>query len=166
MWTLAEFNGLEAPTARAELLACCASPEWADAVGEARPFESLDRLLDFSDRAYAELDADQIDLAVKAHPEIGTRAEERDTESAWSRGEQSAAQSSDQRVKGELAEANAEYREKFGQVFLICATGLDSETILAEAKRRLRNGAAEEAAETASELRKIVQLRVGKLVTE
>ncbi|WP_194201882.1 2-oxo-4-hydroxy-4-carboxy-5-ureidoimidazoline decarboxylase [Glycomyces albidus] len=84
------------------------------------------------------------------------------TEAAWSRGEQARAMTADESVRAELAEANAAYERRFGRVFLICATGLTAEEILAEARRRLRNDDPTERAEARAELRKIVALRLDK----
>ncbi|WP_025274736.1 2-oxo-4-hydroxy-4-carboxy-5-ureidoimidazoline decarboxylase [Haloglycomyces albus] len=165
MWTLAEFNDLDTPTARAELLTCCSSPEWAETVSDARPFGSNGELREFADTAYDRLSEVQIDQAVKAHPEIGERATGRGHESSWSHQEQDAALEAEEETKKELAQVNAEYRERFGHVFLICATGLGTERILAEARRRLHNDPDSEAAEVAAELRKIVRIRLGKLVS-
>jgi 2-oxo-4-hydroxy-4-carboxy-5-ureidoimidazoline decarboxylase len=57
---------------------------------------------------------------------------------------------------------NAAYERRFGRVFLICATGLTGEEILAEAERRLENDDEAEHRESVAELRKIVALRLDK----
>ncbi len=64
-----------------------------------------------------------------------------------------------------LVEANRAYEERFGRVFLICATGLSSDEILAALRARLDNDPAREADVVADELRRIAVLRVRKLVT-
>ncbi|RRR97462.1 2-oxo-4-hydroxy-4-carboxy-5-ureidoimidazoline decarboxylase [Glycomyces terrestris] len=84
------------------------------------------------------------------------------TEAEWSRSEQSRAMTAGDAVKAELAAANAAYERRFGRVFLICATGLTAEEILAEARRRLANDDATERAEARAELRRIVALRLAK----
>jgi 2-oxo-4-hydroxy-4-carboxy-5-ureidoimidazoline decarboxylase len=91
----------------------------------------------------------------------GARPADR-TEAEWSRGEQSRAMTADASVRAELTAANAAYERRFGRVFLICATGLTAEEILAEARRRLGNDDPAERAESRAELRKIVALRLDK----
>ncbi|WP_034239309.1 2-oxo-4-hydroxy-4-carboxy-5-ureidoimidazoline decarboxylase, partial [Saccharomonospora iraqiensis] len=110
------------------------------------------------------LGADEVDRALAAHPRIGERAEGADTESAWSRQEQ-AGVDAEEATRRALVEANRAYEEKFGRVFLICATGLSSDEILTALRTRLDNDPAREADVVADELRKIAVLRVRKLVT-
>ncbi|MEU5874468.1 2-oxo-4-hydroxy-4-carboxy-5-ureidoimidazoline decarboxylase [Glycomyces sp. NPDC047369] len=87
-------------------------------------------------------------------------------EAEWSRGEQARAMTADAAVRAALADANAAYERRFGRVFLICATGLAAEDILAAARRRLDSDEPTERAVTRAELRKIVALRLGKAFGE
>jgi 2-oxo-4-hydroxy-4-carboxy-5-ureidoimidazoline decarboxylase len=105
-------------------------------------------------RALAWTDVEQ---ALAAHPRIGERAAGASREAAWSREEQAGASPNDELVAGNVA-----YEERFGHVFLICATGLSGAEILAEVKNRLGNEPATERDVVREELRKIVDLRLGK----
>lgn len=110
-------------------------------------------------------------IAAEAEPAPGAAADRRTAplsgpEAEWSRGEQARAMTADAAVKADLADANAAYERRFDRVFLICATGLAAEDILAAARRRLGNDDATERAETRAELRKIVALRLGKAFGE
>ncbi|MDP3893302.1 2-oxo-4-hydroxy-4-carboxy-5-ureidoimidazoline decarboxylase, partial [Nocardioides sp.] len=107
--------------------------------------------------------AADIDRALAAHPRIGERAAGSGTEAAWSRGEQ-AAVSRDSETDRQLAEGNRAYEERFGRVFLICASGLSAEEILAALRTRLGHDEATEQAVVADELRKIALLRLGKVM--
>ncbi|KAL2319344.1 hypothetical protein Fmac_028313 [Flemingia macrophylla] len=82
----------------------------------------------------------------------------------WSKGEQSTALAT---ATGsslqELFEWNARYREKFGFVFLICASGRSTDEILAELKRRYTNRPIVEFEIAAQEQMKITELRLAKL---
>jgi 2-oxo-4-hydroxy-4-carboxy-5-ureidoimidazoline decarboxylase len=60
-----------------------------------------------------------------------------------------------------LAAGNAEYEERFGHVFLICAAGRTGDHMLAALRERLTNKADMERTVAASELRMITRLRVG-----
>jgi 2-oxo-4-hydroxy-4-carboxy-5-ureidoimidazoline decarboxylase len=156
---LAGFNALDVGSARQLLLACCDVPTWADRLVENRPYEDADALLAAADRALRELTDDDVARAVAAHPRIGQRA------SGWSRGEQ-AGVARDDRTQVALAEANHRYEQRFDRVFLICATGLTADQILAAAGTRLQNDDATERVVVADELRRIVLLRLRKVIDE
>ena len=61
--------------------------------------------------------------------------------------------------------ANAAYEQRFGHVFLICATGRGPAEILAELNRRMANDPAIERKVAAAEIGKINDIRLRKLVT-
>jgi 2-oxo-4-hydroxy-4-carboxy-5-ureidoimidazoline decarboxylase len=161
---LRRLNELPPTAFEQELLQCCAVPEWAAAVRARRPFSDLAELRAVAGEEFGGLGWTAVRRALDAHPRIGDRAAGAGREAAWSRAEQSAAATGDQRVKDELVEANVAYEERFGHVFLICATGLAHREILAAARERLRNDFDTERAVVRAELGKIVDLRIGKLV--
>ena len=63
-----------------------------------------------------------------------------------------------------LAEGNRAYEERFGRVFLICATGLGAQDVLAALRTRLTNDPATEALVVADELRRIALLRLERVL--
>jgi 2-oxo-4-hydroxy-4-carboxy-5-ureidoimidazoline decarboxylase len=130
-----------------------------DRLVENRPYDDADALLAAAERAMSELPDDDVARAVAAHPRIGERA------SGWSRGEQ-AGVARDDRTQAALVEANHRYEQRFDRVFLICATGLSADQILAAAGTRLQNDDATERAVVADELRRIVLLRLRKVIDE
>jgi 2-oxo-4-hydroxy-4-carboxy-5-ureidoimidazoline decarboxylase len=156
---LAGFNALDVGSARRQLLACCDVPDWADRLVENRPYDNADALLDAADQATRALTDDEVARAVAAHPRIGERA------SGWSVGEQ-AGLVRDDRTQAALTEANHRYEQRFDRVFLICATGLTGDQILAAAGSRLQNDDATERVVVADELRRIVLLRLRKVIDE
>ena len=85
------------------------------------------------------------------------------TEAAWSRKEQSGV-GDDPEVREALAEGNREYEQRFGRVFLICATGLSAQEMLTSLRGRLTHDDATEVAVVREELRKIALLRLAKVV--
>jgi 2-oxo-4-hydroxy-4-carboxy-5-ureidoimidazoline decarboxylase len=147
-----------------QLHSCCASPVWIRTVLDRQPYANIDEVLAESDKIIAGLEWPEIELALAAHPRIGQRAGGATTEAKWSRQEQSAAATDDERVAAELADGNAAYEQRFDRVFLICATGLSAAEILAALKVRLDNDDATEAAATRTELAKIVRLRLGRIL--
>jgi 2-oxo-4-hydroxy-4-carboxy-5-ureidoimidazoline decarboxylase len=63
-----------------------------------------------------------------------------------------------------LLEGNRRYEERFGHVFLICATGLGADRMLGALEKRLGNEESVEREIVREELGKIVLLRLAKLL--
>ena len=164
--TLAALNALPPSDAERELLACCGSRAWARIVAEGRPYADIETLIDASDRAWSSLTPDDWVEAFATHPRIGERtpATAATRERGWSEREQSRAQAGDAAVLAELAIANAEYEDRFGHVFLICATGKSADEILANARARLHNDPQRELLVAAEEQRRITHLRLRRLL--
>ncbi|MEO3782760.1 2-oxo-4-hydroxy-4-carboxy-5-ureidoimidazoline decarboxylase [Actinocorallia sp. B10E7] len=158
---MARFDALPGPEAEEELLTCCAVPEWARKVAYGRPYPDSAALLETGSRALAGLSWDAVLTALSAHPRIGERAGGDSREAAWSRQEQAGAQDAD---RDALTAANLAYEERFGHVFLICATGLSGAEMLAAARARLEHDEETERAVVRTELDKIVRIRLRKLV--
>ena len=161
---LSEFNEAPAPTATTWLSACCDVPSWVAAVRDGRPYAEAEDALDVADRAARALTAAEVDRALAAHPRIGDRASGPEREAAWARQEQSGVVR-DADTQERLRKANAAYEDRFGRVFLICATGLTTAEILADLHARLDNDEATEAVVVADELRKIALLRLTKVLS-
>jgi 2-oxo-4-hydroxy-4-carboxy-5-ureidoimidazoline decarboxylase len=156
---LADLNALPARDFEELLLGCCAAPGWARRVTEGRPYASLADLLAAAGAAWAAREPGDLDAAIAGHPRIGERRL-----SGWSAQEQ-AGVGTDADVAAALADGNAAYEQRFGQVFLICATGRGPAEILAELKRRMANDPATEREVAAAEIGKTNELRLRKLVT-
>jgi 2-oxo-4-hydroxy-4-carboxy-5-ureidoimidazoline decarboxylase len=148
---LTRWNGLDAEPAAREVLPCCGSQGWAEALTARRPFASAAELLVESDAVWARLGADDWQEAFDSHPRIGqTHARAATAESlAWSSEEQLA-----------LAEGNRSYEEKFGRIFIVCALGKSSAEILALLNTRMSHDAAAEMLEAAEQQRQITQIRL------
>jgi 2-oxo-4-hydroxy-4-carboxy-5-ureidoimidazoline decarboxylase len=156
-----------APAEAARLLApCCASMRWNDELVRTRPHGTLLRLTEESAAAIAGLSWPDIEQALTAHPRIGERAAGADRESAWSREEQSAAATPQARTEAALRAGNIEYEQRFGHVFLICATGKTAEQVLAALSRRLGNAPEDEHEVVRDELSQIVALRLAKVFVD
>ncbi len=152
------------PVATSALLRpCCASQAWIARVIADGPFADLAALIAASDRALTEITWPDVLEALAAHPRIGERPAGTDREAAWSRQEQAGATAVADDTARALAEGNFAYQDRFGFVFLICATGMPAEAILAELNRRLGHDPDAEQEIVRTELGKIVRLRLGKL---
>jgi OHCU decarboxylase len=165
--SLASLNSLSPSEAEAEFLKCCGSREWARRVTADRPFASLDDLTERSEHVWWSLDpADWLE-AFHSHPKIGETKAAAPTAAAardWSADEQSGIHNAAQQTIAELAQLNREYEEKFGYIFIVCASGKSSEEMLAILCQRLGNDPAQELRNAAAEQTKITQLRLRKLL--
>ena len=157
------FNTAPADVVRSALKACCDAPSWIAAVLAGRPYVDEAAVVRTADAAARRFTAADVDQALAAHPRIGERAEGEHVEAAWSRREQ-AAVGTDPTTTQALAEGNRAYEERFGRVFLICASGLSADQVLASLRERLGHQPAEEAAVVADELRKIALLRLERVL--
>ncbi|WIM94836.1 2-oxo-4-hydroxy-4-carboxy-5-ureidoimidazoline decarboxylase [Actinoplanes oblitus] len=159
------FNALPADHLREQLLSCLAAPAWGAGIVADRPFPDRSAIVAAADAAARALSWDEVLQGLSAHPRIGERAAGPSREAAWSRAEQSAAAgSADDTTRAALIEANRAYEERFGHVFLICASGRSQAEILAAARERLANDVAAERAVVADELRKIAGLRLERVL--
>lgn len=150
--SLASFNMLPAAEATTVMLACCASHRFADAMAASRPYSSLAAAEAAIGTVFETLTWDDVLEAMSEHPRIGDRGA-----TGASAAEQSGVAGTS---RAALAAGNAEYEQRFGHVFLICATGLSGEQMLDALRERLTNTADAERMVVTAELRTITVLRV------
>ncbi|WP_158888939.1 2-oxo-4-hydroxy-4-carboxy-5-ureidoimidazoline decarboxylase [Amycolatopsis anabasis] len=158
---LDEFNRTDPERVRALLTACLDVPRWVDAVLAGRPYPDLEAVF-LAAKAATPLLPEEIRRAMDAHPRIGEKPAKDDTGARWSRSEQSGV---DDSAAAEFRAANAAYEERFGHVYLVCASGRSGGELLADLRARLANDPETELAVAGSELAKIAQLRLEKAVT-
>lgn len=132
-----------------------------------RPFASVEQLTETADRIWWSRNSKDWLEAFHSHPKIGEKkaAAVTSTEAqSWSEAEQAGTRDSAQETRDALARLNREYEQKFGHIFIVCATGKASEEMLAILRDRLGNDPAEELTIAAAEQAKITRLRLNKLV--
>jgi 2-oxo-4-hydroxy-4-carboxy-5-ureidoimidazoline decarboxylase len=151
--SLASFNAAPADEAVAAMLDCCASRRFAAAMAAGRPYPSTTAALAAVETAFASLTWPDVLEAMDRHPRIGARV------SGRSATEQSGVADA---TRGALIAGNAAYEDRFGHVFLICATGLTGDQMLAALRERLTNNEEMERTVATTELRRITLLRVAK----
>lgn len=159
--TLDELNQLAAPTASRALSAICSAERWVGAILAGRPYPSVDALIARSDAAVAAMTEPDLRGALSGHPRIG------DTQAAaagWTSQEQAGVRVDDAEFMRALAVANAAYEQRYGHIYLVCASGRSGRDLLELLLERLRNDRATEWRVVASELAKINQIRLRKLV--
>ncbi|WP_018547082.1 2-oxo-4-hydroxy-4-carboxy-5-ureidoimidazoline decarboxylase [Streptomyces sp. LaPpAH-108] len=159
---LARFNALEDHAARAALHEVCAAAEWGRRLLAARPYATPDELYAAADTALAELDEPGLTEAIAGHPPIG-RPKPGDPASA--REQRGMAGASDD-LRAEMLDLNLAYQERFGHVFLICATGLTAERMRDALKERIGNTPEREREIARAELGRINRIRLTRLVAK
>jgi OHCU decarboxylase len=166
---LARWNALEREEAAREILPCCGARAWADGMARRRPFGGVAELLEAAREVWRGLTAADWMEAFRSHPRIGeSRAAGAATAKSrqWSSEEQQKVTAGDEEVKAALAAGNRSYEERFGRVFIVCATGKSPNEILQILRRRLQNDEASEMREAADEQQQITRLRLRKWLGE
>ena len=159
---LKAFNALDPVAAQRTLLACCSSAGWARRVAGGRPYRSAEQLYRAAADADAGVDAEGMPQALAGHPRIGDRG----ATSGASAREQAGVLAADADTLAEIARGNAAYEDRFGHVYLVCATGRSAEELLAILTDRLGNDPQAEQRVTRSELAKINRIRLARMLAE
>jgi 2-oxo-4-hydroxy-4-carboxy-5-ureidoimidazoline decarboxylase len=149
--------------ARRVLSTCCGSSAWVERMLRRRPFGSTVALLAGAREAWTDLTHTDWLEAFSHHPKIGDRASRArrfpGTAHLSSR-EQSGVDAAAAGVLDALATGNRAYEDKFGYIFIVCATGRSATDMLEMLGVRLGNDPAEEIRIAAGEQAKITELRL------
>lgn len=159
---LARFNALEEHAVRAALHELCASTAWVGGLLARRPYATADELLAWSDAVTAGLTDAGLAEALAGHPPIGRSAPGDPASSREQRGMADVPAE----LRSEMLELNLEYQERFGHVFLICATGLTGGRMRDAIKERIGNTPEREREIARTELAGINRIRLARLVEE
>ncbi|MEV4945512.1 2-oxo-4-hydroxy-4-carboxy-5-ureidoimidazoline decarboxylase [Streptomyces sp. NPDC053755] len=159
---LARFNTSADSDAVAALHEVCSSSAWGSKLVAQRPYATVEALFLASDAAMAELTAEDLVEAMAGHPPIG-RPKAGDPTSSR---EQSGMSGASEELKAEMLELNLAYQERFGHVFLICATGKTGEQMRDAVRERIEHAPEEEREIVRAELGKINRIRLTRLVEE
>lgn len=159
---LARFNASADSEASAALHEVCASSAWGSKMLAQRPYANAEALFLASDAVMAELTSQDLAEAMAGHPPIGRPKPGDPTSSREQRGMAGASEE----LKAEMLELNLAYQEKFGHVFLICATGATGEQMRDAMQARIGNTAEAEREIVRTELGKINRIRLTRLVEE
>jgi 2-oxo-4-hydroxy-4-carboxy-5-ureidoimidazoline decarboxylase len=157
--SLEALNAMPAAQVREHLLACCTSERWIHNVTSGRPYGSASEILARSDESVAGLDRGDLEQALAGHPRIGARSA-----AGPSRQEQAGVQGADQATLRALAEGNEAYEQRFGHVYLVCATGRSAGELLALLRERLGHDSGTEWGIVRRELGKINRIRLRRLL--
>jgi OHCU decarboxylase len=162
------LNAMTLDEARRSLEHCCATSTWIDGMLSCRPFEDFNHVKQCADQVASKLSRQDWLEAFAAHPRIGDvdslRAKYAATKQ-WASNEQAGVNMASDEVIVELARCNDLYFDRFGYIFIVCATGKSAREMLDILKGRLNNDDQIELEIAASEQQKITLLRLEKLAT-
>jgi 2-oxo-4-hydroxy-4-carboxy-5-ureidoimidazoline decarboxylase len=162
-----ELNALAEPALREALTRCCGARRWVEGMMARRPFPSDEAVHQAADAVWAKATDGDVVEALSHHPEIGADLDalraKFATTAGWSEGEQAGVQTASDETLIALRDGNRRYRERFGHIFVVCASGKSAEEMLALLETRSDNTPAEEIRIAAEEQRKILHLRLDKL---
>jgi 2-oxo-4-hydroxy-4-carboxy-5-ureidoimidazoline decarboxylase len=162
---LTRWNALSLEDAAAEVLSCCGSPAWATRLAAMRPFAEEQILFAAADHCWQHLPQAEWLEAFRSHPRIGEQHAQNQTtatSAAWSRSEQSQMKEADAAILQRMREGHREYEERFGRIFIVCASGKQPAELLRILERRLTSDPAQELQESAAQQQQIMQLRLRK----
>jgi 2-oxo-4-hydroxy-4-carboxy-5-ureidoimidazoline decarboxylase len=152
--------------ARVMLTRACGSLRWVERMMGRRPFIRDAKLLSVARVEWFGLtEADWLE-AFAHHPRIGDRdslAARFPATHDLSSKEQSAVGAAHEDVLSALADGNTTYFDRFGFIFIVCATGKSAEEMLRLLRDRLSNDRAAEIRIAAEEQAKITALRLGAI---
>ncbi|MGW4326692.1 2-oxo-4-hydroxy-4-carboxy-5-ureidoimidazoline decarboxylase [Nocardia sp. NPDC004573] len=158
---IAAFDALSDDAAYQAVLGCCSSPGFARSLVAGRPYRRAEAMLDAAEELSVRLPEPELDFALAGHPRIGERPH-----STASAREQAGVAGADEAVRAALAEGNRVYEERFGHIYLVCASGKSGEELLTLLTARLRNDPETERRVVRTELAKINRIRLRALLAE
>ena len=167
MSVASHLNALSDAECREALTHCCGASNWVEAMLKERPFSDDKEVHQYADDFWAASTKDDILEAFSHHPRIGGKLSEsrgKGQGKEWSESEQSQMETAEEATKRRLEEGNHQYFDRFGHIYIICATGLQPDFMLKKLEERLNNPPETELRIAAAEQLKITHLRLEKLV--
>jgi 2-oxo-4-hydroxy-4-carboxy-5-ureidoimidazoline decarboxylase len=164
---IADLNNLSSEKAKEELFRCCGSTTWATELVGMRPFKTIADLQSSSDLVWSRCREADCREAFTHHPKIGdvkSLEEKFAATKKWAGGEQSGVNTADVTMLEALAAGNHAYEEKFGFIFIVCASGKSAREMLDLLNERIGNDPKEELKIAMNEQNKITHLRLQKLI--
>jgi 5-hydroxyisourate hydrolase/2-oxo-4-hydroxy-4-carboxy-5-ureidoimidazoline decarboxylase len=161
---LKEFNNLDKQSAAKELFACCGSDKWVELLIQHFPFASEQELVNKATSIwYDECSEADWKESFTYHPKIG---DVKSLEQKFAGKEQAGVASASTETIQSLAKANADYENKNGFTFIVCATGKSADEMLGLLNDRLSNKASDEVRVAMGEQHKITLIRFKKMLTD
>lgn len=162
-----QINCLDQDQATQLFMQCCTSERWIKIMVDGRPYNNFSALRKSADQAWDQMTEKDYLQAFEGHPKIGNvsslKAKYANTKELAS-GEQSGASQAKETIILQLAKSNQAYEDKYGFIFIVCATGKSAEQMLDLLHSRLKNDRYRELEIASEEQRKIFHLRLEKLL--
>ena len=149
--------------ARPLLARACGSSRWVNRMLARRPFGSQQALLAAAREEWFGLSKDDWLEAFRRHPKIGdTQALRKRFEATrdLSEREQAGVSGASDEILYALAARNRAYEDRYGYIFIVCATGLSAEEMLARLRSRMENDPEVEIRIAAEEQARITAIRL------
>mgnify|MGYP002636556916 CR=1 FL=1 len=160
-----QFNALGAIEVHETLLACCQCSAWAIRVAQAMPFDSIKELKKCCALQWRVATEAEILEAFSGHPQIGDLNALRNKYQTTASAEQGQVTDADEAVLLHLSNLNQIYKDRFGFIFIVCATGKSAAEMLSLLEDRIDNPRAVELVIGAREQGAIMALRLNKIFT-
>ncbi len=160
------INNLSMGDLESRLQACCHCSAWAKRVADAAPFSTAEGLLEVCASQWLRATEQEILEAFSGHPQIGDMEALRNKYASTAGAEQGQVTGADESVLLALRDQNQAYLDKFGFIFIVCATGKSAGEMLALLEARINNSRDEELANGAREQGEIMKLRLTKLLKD
>ena len=164
---LLNLNQQSEKDAKLLFMQCCTSVQWVNKMTHARPFADMSSLKKTANDSWKDLQETDFLQAFDGHPKIGdvnTLREKYSNTKILASGEQGLVSEATEQVISSLSSGNKEYFDKFGFIFIVCATGKSAVEMLSLLQQRLPNGRDIELINASEEQRKIFQIRLDKLL--
>ena len=166
--TLTELNQIGPAQLREEFMKCCGCTSWAEKMVASVPFQNREEVFEKSDLFWNETKAEDWLEAFLHHPKIGdlkSLEKKFASTSKLAGSEQASVHSASQKTLEDLAAGNDAYENKFGFIFIVCATGKSAGEMLELLNNRMHNNKETELRIAAAEQNKITRLRLEKLLS-
>jgi 5-hydroxyisourate hydrolase/2-oxo-4-hydroxy-4-carboxy-5-ureidoimidazoline decarboxylase len=161
--TLSAFNNFDKEIAAKHLFDSCGSVRWVAEMMQYFPFTSEKELVDRATKIWYETcEENDWRESFLHHPKIG---DVKSLTEKFAGKEQAGVATAKEETIAALAKANTDYENKFGFIFIVCATGKSAPEMLQLLLDRLKNPAKEELHIAMGEQQKITIIRFKKLLT-
>jgi len=146
---------------------CCGAKHWLNEMVNKAPYANKKELFYWADHIWENADKSCWLDAFTHHPKIGDidiLENKFANTKQWAEGEQSGVEKASREILQALAKGNQAYEDKFGYIFIVCATGKSATEMLDLLNDRLPNTEEEEILIAMKEQQKITTIRLEKLL--
>lgn len=160
------LNALSEDALHEMLHRCCGSQKWVQKMISERPFLSDEALFVKAKDIWTSLEKEDFLEAFSHHPKIGGNLDQLRKKfkptKTWSQQEQAQVAEASEATLRALSKGNIDYENRFGYIFIVCATGKSAGEMLALLQERIHNPPTKELRIAAEEQAKITQIRMEK----